>query len=236
MHSLFENSSVIVVDKPAGVLTVPGRFGDQPDSPSLGRRLEQQLGQRLWPVHRLDHEVSGLVLFARSAEAHRVANAAFEGRRVDKQYQALTEGAVLIPFCPSNFTWNSLLVRGKKRAFEAPHGKPAVTRAQALARVPAGPWLAPGSAVPTPPQLLHFRLSPETGRPHQLRVHLARAGFAVVGDALYGAKTLFFQPGAIALRSVRLAFEAEDQATLGLPGPIEVLGFEVPPASEAVTA
>ena len=54
---------------------------------------EQQLGQRLWPVHRLDREVSGLVLFARTAEAHRLAGGAFEGRRVDKQYQALTEGA-----------------------------------------------------------------------------------------------------------------------------------------------
>ena len=87
MQIVFENSSVIVVDKAAGVLTVPGRFGDTPDDPSLGRALEQQLGQRLWPVHRLDLEVSGLVLFARSAEAHRVANAAFEGRRVEKQYR-----------------------------------------------------------------------------------------------------------------------------------------------------
>jgi tRNA pseudouridine32 synthase / 23S rRNA pseudouridine746 synthase len=207
------------------VLTVPGRFGDGEDGPSLGRQLEQQLG-RLWPVHRLDREVSGLVLFARNAEAHRLANGAFEGRRVDKQYQALTEGAALIASCPASFTWKSLLVRGKKRAFEAPHGKPAVTRAEALARVPAGPWLAPESAMPSPPQLVRWQLFPETGRPHQLRVHLARAGFAVAGDALYGAKTAFVQPAAIALRSVRLAFAEADAKALGVPGPFELPGFE----------
>jgi tRNA pseudouridine32 synthase/23S rRNA pseudouridine746 synthase len=206
-------------------LTVPGRFGDEDSGPALGRQLEQQLGQRLWPVHRLDREVSGLVLFARSAEAHRLANAAFEGRRVDKQYQALTEGAPLIPFCPASFSWQSLLVRGKKRAFEAPHGKQAVTRAEALARIPAEPWLAPDSPPLSPSQLVRWQLYPETGRPHQLRVHLARAGFAVAGDALYGAKTKFVQPAAIALRSVRLAFNQDDARALGIPGPIELPGF-----------
>jgi 23S rRNA-/tRNA-specific pseudouridylate synthase len=215
------------------VLTVPGRFGDDDSGPSLGRQLERQLGQRLWPVHRLDREVSGLVLFARSAEAHRLAGGAFEGRRLDKQYQALTEGAALIPFCPASFTWQSLLVRGKKRAFEAPHGKPALTRADALARIPAASpagvsWLAPDSPIPSPPQLVRWRLLPETGRPHQLRVHLARAGFAVVGDELYGAKTKFAQPEAIALRSVRLAFNEADARALGIPGPIEIPGFEPP--------
>jgi tRNA pseudouridine32 synthase / 23S rRNA pseudouridine746 synthase len=210
------------------VLTVPGRFGEEESGPALGRQLEQQLGQRLWPVHRLDREVSGLVLFARTAQAHRLAGAAFEGRRVDKQYQALTEGAALIPACPASFTWQSLLVRGKKRAFEAPHGKPALTRAEALARVAADPWLAPDSPVPSPPQILRWRLLPETGRPHQLRVHLARAGFAVVGDALYGAKTKFVQPGAIALRSVRLEFNEADARALGIPGPLELPGFYTP--------
>ena len=225
MLVVFENQSVIVVDKPAGVLTVPGRFGEDERGASLGRSLEQRLGQRLWPVHRLDLEVSGLVLFARSAHAHRVANDAFEGRRVDKHYEALTEGAALVAACPATFEWKSLLVRGKKRAFEAPHGKPALTRAEALARVPAQPWLQPGSPLPTPPQLLRFRLYPETGRPHQLRVHLGRAGFTVVGDSLYGARTVFVQPGAIALRSVRLAFTEPDREALGIPGPLEIPGF-----------
>jgi tRNA pseudouridine32 synthase/23S rRNA pseudouridine746 synthase len=210
------------------MLTVPGRFGDGDGGPSLGRALEQQLGQRLWPVHRLDREVSGLVLFARDAQAHRQASAAFEGRRVDKQYEALTEGAALIVSCPAEFTWNSRLVRGKKRAFEAPHGKPALTRAEALARVAAGPWLAPASPVPSPPQLVRWRLYPETGRAHQLRVHLARAGFPVAGDALYGAHTRLIQPEAIALRSVRLAFTEQDGQALGISAAIELPGFQPP--------
>lgn len=207
---------------------MPGRFGPDDSGPALGRLLEERLHQRLWPVHRLDREVSGLVLFARSAEAHRVANAAFEGRRVDKQYEALTEGAALVAACPESFTWKSLLVRGKKRAFEAPHGKPAVTRAEALARVPAAPWLAPGSPLPEPPQLVRWRLYPETGRPHQLRVHLARAGFAVAGDVLYGARTKLVQELAIALRSVRLAFNDKDAEALGLADAIEIPGFADP--------
>ena len=213
---------------------MPGRFGEDERGPALGRQLEHQLGQRLWPVHRLDREVSGLVLFARTADAHRLASAAFEGRRVDKQYQALTEGATLIPSCPVSFTWNSLLVRGKKRAFEAPHGKQAVTLAEAVARVPVGNWLAADSPVLSPPQLLCWRLLPETGRPHQLRVHLAKAGFPVVGDTLYGARTKFVQPDAIALRSVRLAFNEADARALEVPGPIELPGFESPDVAAPV--
>jgi tRNA pseudouridine32 synthase / 23S rRNA pseudouridine746 synthase len=224
---VFENAALVAADKPGGVLTVPGRMGSADPRPVLGRELERRLGCRLWPVHRLDLEVTGLVVFARTAEAHRIAGAAFESRRVRKHYRALTEGAGALAALPASFTWDSLLVRGKKRSFEAPHGKQAITQAQAVRRVPAAGWLAAdeGGAPPVS-ELIEWALEPETGRAHQLRVHLSQAGFPVVGDALYGARTRFATPSAIALRSVRLELtDAGERAALGLAGPLEVAGF-----------
>jgi tRNA pseudouridine32 synthase / 23S rRNA pseudouridine746 synthase len=201
-------------------LTVPSRLGAADPRPCLGRELESELGSRLWPVHRLDFEVSGLVLFARTAEAHRIAGAAFEARRVRKTYQALTEGADRVEQLPARFDWSSRLVRGKRRTFEAPHGAPAHTHAVALDRVQAHPLLT------STEELLLFELHPETGRPHQLRVHLARAGFPVAGDTLYGARTHLRDPHAIALRSVGLAFQSDDdRKALGVPPAFTVAGL-----------
>jgi tRNA pseudouridine32 synthase/23S rRNA pseudouridine746 synthase len=217
---VFENAHVVAADKPSGVLTVPSRMGEDDARPCFGRQLEAALGLRLWPVHRLDFEVSGLVLFAKTAEAHRVAGMAFESRRVAKGYEALTEGAERVGALPRDFVWESLLVRGKRRSFEAAHGKPARTLATARALVSAAEAGVTGAA-----QLVHFRLAPETGRPHQLRVHLARAGFAVAGDQLYGAQSKL-APDTIALRSVRLeVLDERDRRALDLGPPIVVPGF-----------
>ena len=81
MNRIFENEALIVVDKPVNWLTTPAREADDP-RPCLGRRLQDELGFRIFPVHRLDFEVSGLVLFAKTAAAHRLAQAWFEGGRV----------------------------------------------------------------------------------------------------------------------------------------------------------
>src|SRR5690606_11931946 len=88
---LAETAAWLAVDKPAGIAVVPARgepFGD-----SLRARLEAARGERLWVVHRLDRETSGVVLFARTAEAHRTLSLAFEHREVTKQYRAWTCGA-----------------------------------------------------------------------------------------------------------------------------------------------
>jgi tRNA pseudouridine32 synthase/23S rRNA pseudouridine746 synthase len=221
---VFENAHVVAAEKPAGVLTVPSRMGAEDVRPCFGRQLEAALGVRLWPVHRLDFEVSGLVLFAKTAEAHRIANGAFESRRVKKRYEALTEGAEKLAALPVSFVWESLLVRGKRRTFEAPHGKPARTEATARARVPAAGWLVDAGAAGA--QLVHFELSPETGRPHQLRVHLSRAGFPVAGDRLYGAQASLREADTIALRSVRIELlDERERRALGIPAAIEIAGF-----------
>jgi tRNA pseudouridine32 synthase/23S rRNA pseudouridine746 synthase len=228
MEIVFESAAVLVADKPAGMLTVPSRMGAADARPCLGRLLEAARGLRLWPVHRLDLEVSGLVLFAKSAEAHRVASLAFEGRRVRKRYEALTEGADALGALPAEYRWESLLVRGKRRSFAAPHGKPAVTVARALARVPAaGLITTTAQDGPPPAALVRFALEPETGRAHQLRVHLATAGFPIAGDRLYGARTSFGGgPHNIALRAVGLdLLDETDRAALGIEAGLAVAGL-----------
>jgi len=85
---VFESDAWVVVDKPSGWLTVPGRQHSD-DRLCVGTVLSQQLNQRLWPVHRLDFEVSGLVLFAKNPEAHRRANFWFENRLVKKNLRGL---------------------------------------------------------------------------------------------------------------------------------------------------
>jgi tRNA pseudouridine32 synthase/23S rRNA pseudouridine746 synthase len=209
---LVDSLHFVAADKPAGSLTVPSRLGDKDSRPCFGRTLERELGARLWPVHRLDLEVSGIVLFARDAAAHREANTWFENRQVHKTYEAWTEGSPTGLAADVAHEWRSLLVRGKRRAFEAAHGKLAVTRATFVAA-------AAGHLV--------WRLEPLTGRPHQLRVHLAAHGYPVLGDALYGATASF--PAGIALRAVRLDFTGCPGAIAsGLPAAIQTTGLGAP--------
>ncbi len=209
MQPVFQNDSFVAVDKPAGVLTTPSRQGEADPRPCLGLELQAALGVRLWPVHRLDVEVSGLVVFALHAEAHRAASAWFEGRDVHKVYEALTERGRGEPPA-AEVEWRSLLLRGKKRAYESPHGKEALTRARCVG--PRDGWLG-------------WRLEPLTGRPHQLRVHLAGHGFPIAGDVLYGATLAYPGPG-IGLRAVLLDLaRCPGRAELGLPERLEVPGL-----------
>ncbi|MBS1983477.1 MAG: RNA pseudouridine synthase, partial [Bdellovibrionales bacterium] len=127
-----------------------------------------------------------------------------------KYYEALTEGTVPADWQPGQiFNWKSRIHRGKKRAFEAPHGKDALTRATWLRRTEQG---------------LLWRLEPLTGRSHQLRFELTKQGFPILGDQLYGAQTKFDGEG-IALRAVELDFSGlADARALGLPEQLLVEG------------
>ena len=203
---LYLGAGFVAVDKPAGWLSVPARRRADP-RPCVGLELQRALGSRIWPVHRLDEPVSGVLLFARTARAHRLANGWFEQRQVRKFYQALTEGDPAGLVGGKRVEWRSSIKRGKRRAYESPGGRPAVTRARFVGRRREG---------------LAWELEPLTGRPHQLRVHLAARGFPVLGDALYGAARPW-PGGGIALRAVRLELEACPGARdAGLPVRIEV--------------
>lgn len=199
---VFRNEHLVVIDKPALVLSVPGRFQDDPRRVA-GRELEQQLAVRVWPVHRLDYEVSGLMLFALTAEAHRESNHVFEKRDVEKTYQAFTEK--VSSYIQGRQNWRRKILRGKKRSYESPHGEWAETDAE---MTNGGSWS-------------EWRLFPRTGKPHQLRLELALQGYPILGDQLYGSKVDWPLAG-IALRAISLRFPRLFCEKFQLPETLEV--------------
>jgi tRNA pseudouridine32 synthase/23S rRNA pseudouridine746 synthase len=171
-HALHEDTHLLVLDKPAGLLCVPGRGEDKQDC--LAARAAAQ-----WPdariVHRLDMATSGLVLMARSAAMQRALGDAFAERRVRKGYEAIVDGLL-----PVSAHWSSidapLAADWPRRPLQKvdPEGKPSSTRwrvKQQLAERRAS----------------HLWLEPLTGRSHQLRVHLLSIGHPILGDMLYGS-------------------------------------------------
>ena len=206
LNILFESESFVAIDKPGGVLSVPARASDD-SRPVAGIILQEQLGKRIFPVHRLDFEVSGVMIFALSAAAHRAANQWFEKQEVQKTYEAWTEvdeGGRHTMYKDETI-WESLLVRGKKRAFEADYGKLSKTRAQ---------WI--GERTWNTDPVLTWKVQPLTGRSHQIRYELKIHGFAILGDSLYGAVSTF-APQEIALRAVSISFPISANKTFGLP-------------------
>ncbi len=212
---IFENERFLAADKPMGWLTVPSRFAKSDERPCLLTELRARCGA-VWAVHRLDVEASGLVLFAKDADAHRAANGWFAGRTIHKVYEAWTEGesSLAAAAAKSPVEWRSRIMRGKRRAYPHARGKLAVTRAK---------WM--GSRPFRGATIQEWRLEPLTGRSHQLRFELARQGFPIEGDALYGAMKPFVS-GGVALRSVKLDFAAcPSAAEYGLPDALTVPGL-----------
>lgn len=203
---LLETPDAIIVDKPAGWLAVPGRDPKEA-RPVLGRELEKQLGLQIFPIHRLDAEVSGVILYGKTAPFHREANALFENKKITKTYQALTpEGAF---GASGDLRWESKILRGKKRAYEAPYGKDAITLARLEQKIPGG-W--------------EWRLNPITGRAHQLRFELYKRGIPIWGDTLYGSTQQW--PEGIALRALQIEFPTDFAEKWGLPTQISCLPLQ----------
>lgn len=212
--TVFDNEHFIVVDKQAMILSVPGRQGEDDDRPVLGRILEKDLGLTLYPVHRLDFEVQGLIMFAKTPAAHKAGNAWFEKKEVFKTYTALTKP--LPEASEENLTigepyiWKAKLLRGKKRAYISPHGKDSVTQAK-IVKVENG--------------IFHWEMNPVTGRSHQLRFELFRHGHPILGDALYSSDAPFSEPG-IALRAFKIDFtQTKNSKNFSLPDILEIRQF-----------
>ncbi|MFZ9432820.1 MAG: RluA family pseudouridine synthase [Burkholderiaceae bacterium] len=168
------DNCLLVVDKPSGLLSVPGRLPIHHDSAQL--RLQAVFGP-LWVVHRLDMDTSGLIVYARTQEAAASLGRQFESRTVGKTYEALVWGRPpsdrgLIQL-PLRLDWPH---RPRQRV-DVQRGKPSTTRYERL----PDPGLSATQAA-----WERVRLHPLTGRSHQLRVHLSAIGHAIVGDRFYG--------------------------------------------------
>lgn len=166
LRVLFEDRDVVAVDKPEGLASIPER---DLSVASAQRLLEAARGERLFVVHRLDKEVSGLLLFARNAEAHRALSLAFEQRRVHKTYRAVTHGTLegdrgVIDEPIAEFGSGRMGVHDTR-------GKPSRTEWSVRRR------FAHATEVDA---------HPVTGRRHQLRVHFYAIGHALLGDPRYG--------------------------------------------------
>jgi tRNA pseudouridine32 synthase/23S rRNA pseudouridine746 synthase len=212
--TIFENEHFIIVDKKANVLSVPSRLGKSDPRACLGHVLEENLKSTIFPVHRLDFEVQGLIMYAKTPEAQKAGNLWFEQKTISKIYSALTTS---LKSGPTEFvigelqTWKCQLLRGKKRAFESAHGKNSITHARLLKVGEKG--------------IFHWELEPVTGRSHQLRYELFRHHHPIMGDTLYSSPSSFSEEG-IALRAFKIDFsKTPNSKNFFLPEKIEIEKF-----------
>jgi tRNA pseudouridine32 synthase/23S rRNA pseudouridine746 synthase len=165
---LYQDDALLIANKPAGLLAVPGRGADKQDC--LIARLQSSFPDAL-VVHRLDMATSGLMVFARGAAMQRSLSQLFQERQVSKRYVAIVSGRLKNETgeiaLPLICDWPN---RPKQKVDHA-LGKPSLTRYRTLG-------LDGGNT--------RVELEPVTGRSHQLRVHMAEVGHPILGDPLYG--------------------------------------------------
>ena len=190
---LYADDVLLVIDKPAGLLAVPGRGPDKQDCVSA--RI-QRLHTDALVVHRLDMATSGLMLMARGKAAQQSLSRAFAAREVHKTYQALVQGA---PAPPPDGTWGCIDLpilldwpQRPRRTISLDAGKPSTTR-----------WRVLGSEGPARTRV---ELEPVTGRSHQLRVHMLALGHPILGDPLYFAGDSADASPRLLLHACRIAF------------------------------
>jgi len=175
IETIYEDDHLMVVNKPAGMLSVPGKN----DEPSVASNLTEQCGSPVMPVHRLDQDTSGLLVVAKNADVYKTLQAYFQRRDILKRYEAIImpsavslllseEGTISLPLLPNPYDRPRQMV-------DMAHGKPAITTYVIRERRADGTVLVD--------------FCPLTGRTHQLRVHAAHPNglnAPIVGDRLYG--------------------------------------------------
>ncbi|MCX6148188.1 MAG: RluA family pseudouridine synthase [Candidatus Kapabacteria bacterium] len=169
---VFEDEQIVVVNKPAGLLTIPDRYNLS--LPSLDSILRQKYGE-IFIVHRLDRETSGIMVFAKDAESHRHLSLQFQNHFVSKIYDAVVKGIVQKDEIDIDIP---IVAHPSKKGLSMPsaRGKESRTILKVKERFKDSTW--------TECNLI-------TGRHHQLRVHVAAIGHPLLVDFMYGGGTEF---------------------------------------------
>ena len=197
---LYENDDLIAVDKPEKLASIPERNRQKT---SLLKILSQARQEKLYVVHRLDKQVSGIILFAKNAETHRYLNRLFEQRLIQKTYLALVHG----------------VIEGEKAVIDKPlrrfgsgrmgedreRGKPCLTEFTVEKR------FADATLV---------KACPKTGRKHQIRAHFFSIGHAIVGDPLYGSPSLQKKYPRLMLHALALRFRSPALEDIAIASPV----------------
>ncbi len=158
-----------MLEKPAGLLSVPGRGVDKQDSLSL--RVQTEYPEALI-VHRLDMETSGIMLMARNLDTQRALSRLFETRRIDKHYTAVVSGQLQNKTGEVNLPLIADWPNRPRQIIDQQQGKPALTAYSVM-------------QYNTQENTTRLELFPKTGRTHQLRVHMQALGHPIIGDRLY---------------------------------------------------
>jgi 23S rRNA pseudouridine955/2504/2580 synthase/23S rRNA pseudouridine1911/1915/1917 synthase len=218
-HILAEEPGWVAVNKPAGLLSIPDREGNEVSLKSL---LRHKYGE-IFTIHRLDKDTSGLILFARSEENHKYLSKQFEERQTLKLYRGLVQGELVekkgsldAPIAEHPAADGRMIIHRK--------GKPSLTDYEVLEEFGIYSWI-------------EFRI--HTGRTHQIRIHMKELGHPIVCDPLYGdGKPVLVSSirrnfklskneeeerpilGRLALHSLKLGFQDMNGAPIELEAPI----------------
>jgi tRNA pseudouridine32 synthase/23S rRNA pseudouridine746 synthase len=190
---VYADEAIVVLDKPSGLLSVPGRGPDKQDC--LSARVQAQFYDAL-VVHRLDMATSGLIVMARGADVQRALSEAFANRSVTKRYEAVVHGEI----APTGDDWRVIDLpvavdwpNRPLRVINYESGKPSVTRLQR-------------SHFDAQRKVSHVLLEPLTGRTHQLRLHLQAIGHPILGDTLYAPPEVIAMAPRLMLHACVLGF------------------------------
>lgn len=187
---LAQTAHWVVISKPPFWLTIPGRDSTLP---VLSQWVENHFS-KIWVVHRLDRETSGVILFARTPDAHQEANSWFQNRKVQKTYHFLASGRPTMPIF---------------KVSQPIEKAPSTTQFEVLETYPEG---------------FFGKAKPLTGRRHQIRIHLASKGFPIWGDVQYqGSRNILsgIEINRVALHASELQLPSGEKFSAALPKDME---------------
>ncbi len=197
---LFENTDIIAVNKPEGIASISE---NDISKAALHWLLEKKISDKLFIVHRIDKEVSGVILFAKNPKAHKFINNQFAVRSIKKQYIALVHGII---------KENDGVIDKPIRQFgsgrmgiDEQRGKPSETKYHVVSRF-------------TNYTLLE--LNPSTGRRHQLRAHLYAIGNPIVGDVRYGNRSVQQKFPRLMLHAKQIEFHLPNNERITVEAPL----------------